>query len=161
MILSMIYAVSENGVIGRDNDIPWRIPADLKRFKAITMGKPIIMGRKTWESLGRPLPGRRNIVITRQLNYQAEGADVCASLEEAIALCKDQDEACLIGGATLYKEAWEKELVSAVFQTLVHAEIEGDTFLDLPLDERFSIKNVDAHQADDRNEFAYTYLDWA
>ena len=159
--VTLIYAVSENGVIGRDNDIPWRIPEDFKRFKRLTIGHPVLMGRLTWESLGgKPLKKRRNIVITRQSDYDAPGGEIAPSLEAAIAMCEDEEEIFLIGGATLYKESWGKGLVNKVYQTLVHAEVDGDTFLQLPLDEQLSLEHVEANQADEKNEFAWTYLDW-
>jgi dihydrofolate reductase len=157
----LIYAVSENGVIGQDNDIPWRLSDDFKRFKRLTLGHPVLMGRLTWESLGgKPLKKRRNIVITRQTDYDAPGAEIASSLEDAIALCAEHQEIFLIGGATLYNEAWQKELVHKVYQTLVHTEVDGDTFLQLLLDERLSLKNIEANQADEKNEYAWTYLDW-
>jgi dihydrofolate reductase len=107
--LCLIAALAENRVIGRDNQLPWHLPADLKHFKALTLGKPIIMGRKTWDSLGRPLPGRLNLVVSRQPGLQLEGAEVFASLEaalvraEAWARAEDAEELMLIGGAQLYE----------------------------------------------------------
>jgi dihydrofolate reductase len=107
--LCLIAALAENRVIGRDNQLPWHLPADLKHFKALTLGKPIIMGRKTWDSLGRPLPGRLNLVVSRQADLQLEGAEVFASLEQAIArasqwaTAQGVDELMLIGGAQLYE----------------------------------------------------------
>ena len=107
--LCLIAALAENRVIGRDNQLPWHLPADLKHFKALTLGKPIIMGRKTWDSLGRPLPGRLNLVVSRQAYLQLEGAEVFASLEQAIArasqwaTAQGVDELMLIGGAQLYE----------------------------------------------------------
>ncbi|NVJ98618.1 MAG: dihydrofolate reductase [Alphaproteobacteria bacterium] len=107
MSLSLIVAMAKDRAIGRDNDLPWHLPADLKYFKAVTMGKPIVMGRKTYESIGRPLPGRRNIVITRNENWQADGVDVVSSLAEAKALAEQHDEAMIIGGAQIYGQALE------------------------------------------------------
>ena len=107
--LCLIAALAENRVIGRDDQLPWHLPADLKHFKALTLGKPIIMGRKTWDSLGRPLPGRLNLVVSRQAYLQLEGAEVFASLEQAIArasqwaTAQGVDELMLIGGAQLYE----------------------------------------------------------
>ena len=103
--LTLIAAVAANGVIGRDGTLPWRLSADLKRFKALTMGHPVIMGRKTWESLGRPLPGRLNIVITRNPDYRPEGASVAASLDAALALAADAAEVFVIGGEEIYRIA--------------------------------------------------------
>ncbi len=130
-IVSIIVAAAENGVIGRDNDMPWRLSTDLKRFKALTLGKPVIMGRRTWESIGRPLPGRPNIVVTRDKGFQAEGATTVGSLDEAIALgCKlaakvGAEEVCVIGGGKIYAQALP--LADRVHLTRVLAEIDGDT----------------------------------
>ena len=103
MTLTLIVAMDRNRAIGRDGQVPWRLSGDMRFFKAMTMGKPIIMGRKTWESLGRPLPGRRNVVITRDRDYAAEGAEVVHSPETALALVADEPEAMVIGGAEIYR----------------------------------------------------------
>lgn len=125
-VVTLVLAMADNGVIGNKGGLPWRIPEDLRRFKQLTMGKPCIMGRKTWESLPRkPLPGRTNIVITRDKNFHDEGALVARSLEEAIARTHDAPEVAIIGGAELFKEAIP--LANRVDLTEVHAEIEGDT----------------------------------
>lgn len=130
MIISFVVAVSENGVIGRDNDMPWRLSTDLKRFKSLTMGKPIVMGRKTWETLGRPLPGRSNIVVTRKSDYQAEGALVVPSIEAALDEGRRQgaalgaNEICIIGGAQIYRQSFDQANILHV--THVLASIEGD-----------------------------------
>jgi dihydrofolate reductase len=100
-MISIIVAASTNDVIGAQGDLPWRLSDDLKRFKGVTMGKPIVMGRKTWDSIGRPLPGRHNIVVTRQPDFSAEGCDVVASVEEAIAVAGDVDEIMVIGGSQI------------------------------------------------------------
>lgn len=131
-MLSLIVARAANGCIGRDNKLPWYLPNDLKYFKRVTFGKPVIMGRKTWESLKGPLPGRTNIVITRQSDYQADGARVVASLDDALSLAADQafidggDEAVIMGGAEIYRLALPQ--VTRLYITEVHAEVEGDTF---------------------------------
>jgi len=131
--LSLMWAMSRNRVIGRNNALPWHLPEDLKYFKRVTMGKPIIMGRKTWESIGRPLPGRSNIVITRQSDYRVpEGVKVVASLEEAlrmaenICLIEGGDEAVVIGGAEIYAAALPQ--AQRLYLTQVHAEVQGDAF---------------------------------
>ena len=103
MRITLIAALTDDGVIGKDNQLPWRLPADLRRFKKITMGKPMIMGRKTWESIGKPLSGRKNIVMTRDENYVAEGGAVVNSAEAALTACKGAEEAMVIGGASLYE----------------------------------------------------------
>jgi dihydrofolate reductase len=156
--LAAIYAIAENGAIGKGNTIPWRLPADLRHFKKLTTGHPIIMGRKTFESLGRPLPKRRNILITRNPDYRVEGVEVVHSLEEAVALCEGAEQAFLIGGAQIYQEAFEKGLVDRIYETLVHAEVEGDTFLQRPGEAEWEVLQVESHQADEKNEYAYTYV---
>ena len=127
MRISIIVAVAENGLIGRDGDLPWRLSEDLKRFKEITMGKPIIMGRKTWESIGRPLPGRPNVVISRDPNYAADGVDVVQSVEQALARACElgSDEIMVIGGAEIYRVALSD--AERIYVTEVHSKVEGDT----------------------------------
>ena len=125
MTISLIVAVAENGVIGQDNGLPWRLPGDLRRFKALTMGKPIIMGRKTYDSIGKPLPGRTNIVITRQSDLHLSGCIVVGSLAEALS-CINAEEYMVIGGADIYRQALP--LAQRVYLTQVHATIEGDAF---------------------------------
>ncbi|MDD5296004.1 MAG: dihydrofolate reductase [Rhodocyclaceae bacterium] len=122
--LSLIAALARNGVIGRDNTLPWRLPDDLKRFKALTLGHPILMGRKTWESLGRPLPGRENVVVTRNPAYQATGCRIVHSLPEAIGACAHWDEVFVIGGGELYAQALP--FAHTLYLTEVQAEVEGD-----------------------------------
>jgi dihydrofolate reductase len=125
-MISFVVAVSRNGVIGREGGLPWHISSDLKRFKEITMGKPVVMGRKTWDSLPRkPLPGRRNIVITRQKDFSAEGAEVVAGPDEALALCTGEPEVAVIGGGELYRLLWPH--VDRLYLTEVDLDVEGDT----------------------------------
>ncbi|MEJ2409290.1 MAG: dihydrofolate reductase [Novosphingobium sp.] len=127
--LFLIYARAANGVIGRDGTLPWRLSADLKRFKAMTMGKPMIMGRKTFESFPSPLPGRRHIVLTCNRNWQAEGAEVAHSVDEALALAGD-GEIAVIGGAKIY--ALLLPQARRVELTEIHAGYEGDTVMPTP-----------------------------
>ena len=125
--ISFVVAVSRNGVIGRDGGLPWHISTDLKRFKAITMGKPVIMGRKTWESLPKkPLPGRPNIVITRQKNYRAEGASVVSDIPLALAAAGQVEEVCVIGGGEIFDMFLAQ--TDRIYLTEVDLEVEGDTF---------------------------------
>lgn len=125
--ISFVVAVSRNGVIGRDGGLPWHISTDLKRFKAITMGKPLIMGRKTWESLPKkPLPGRPNIVITRQKNYRAEGASVVSDIPLALAAAGQVEEVCVIGGGEIFDMFLAQ--TDRIYLTEVDLEVEGDTF---------------------------------
>jgi dihydrofolate reductase len=125
--IALVAAVAINGVIGAAGGLPWRLPSDLKRFKAVTMGKPVIMGRKTYESIGRPLPGRRNIVVTRSEDFSAQGVERAGSLEEAVALASggQPQEVCVIGGGQLYGEALP--IADRIYITHVMAEPEGDT----------------------------------
>ena len=156
MILSLVVAMAENRVIGRDGDLPWRLPEDLKHFKRVTVGKPVIMGRKTWDSLYvKPLPGRRNIVVTRNLVFSADGAEATGSIEDALALVDRDEEAMVIGGATLFEAA----LASAqrFHLTEVHAEIEGNTRF--PAFDRASWREVtrETHPAADGKP-AYSFV---
>jgi len=126
-MLSIVVAMDRNRLIGCGNALPWRLPADLRHFKAVTMGKPIIMGRKTWESLPprfRPLPGRRNVVISRQPAYAAPGAEVAGSLDTAIAACRDKAQVFIIGGAEIYRLAMP--LADTLIITEVNASPDGD-----------------------------------
>jgi len=130
--LSLIVALADNNVIGINNQLPWHLPADLKHFKATTTGKPVIMGRKTWQSLGRPLPNRLNLVVSRQTDFTAEGAEVYPSLEQAIAranswaVTAQVTELMLIGGAQLYEQALSNDLVAKLYLTRVHLSPAGD-----------------------------------
>lgn len=125
-IIQLVVAYSANRVIGRDNALPWRLPADLAHFKRVTLGQPILMGRNTWESLGRPLPGRPNLVISRNPHYQAAGATVYPTLEAALAACQNAERACIIGGEQIFRHALA--LADEIIATEVHARIEGDTY---------------------------------
>ena len=124
--LSLIAALADNRVIGRDNRLPWHLPADLQHFKRLTLGKPILMGRRTWESLPGLLPGRPHVVITRNPDYRAEGARVVHGLQAAIEVFPDADELMLVGGANLYAQALPR--VARMYLTEVHARPEGDAF---------------------------------
>ncbi|MCX8279560.1 dihydrofolate reductase [Phyllobacterium sp. 0TCS1.6C] len=129
-MISFVVAIAQNGVIGRENDLPWRLSTDLKRFKATTMGKPIIMGRKTWESLGRPLPGRTNIVVTRDTGFAVEGVIAVRSIDEALLVAGSHaaadrvDEICIIGGGEIFRQALNR--ADRLHVTWVLADIEGD-----------------------------------
>ena len=131
--LAAIVAAAENGVIGRNNALPWHLPGDLQYFKRVTMGKPIIMGRKTFESIGKPLPGRSNIVITRDAQFQADGVRAVNSLAAALRVAEDialidgVDEVVVIGGAEIYRESLSQ--ASRLYLTQVHARVEGDAYM--------------------------------
>lgn len=123
--ISIVVAAAENNVIGHQGEMPWHVSGDLKNFKAITSGKPIVMGRKTFESIGRPLPGRQNIVVTRNADWQADGVDVAATLDAALELAGNAAEIMIIGGGQIYAQALP--LASRVYLTRIHTEPEGDT----------------------------------
>jgi dihydrofolate reductase len=129
--ISMIVARSRNHVIGRDNQMPWKISADLQFFKRVTMGHPVIMGRKTWESIGRPLPGRRNIVVSRNTHYVATGGELVGSLDEALRNLSEFERVFVIGGEQLFKQAFDK--ADRLYITEIDLDIEsGDTFFEVP-----------------------------
>jgi dihydrofolate reductase len=157
MTLSIIVAVSENHVIGVDNQLPWHLPADLKYFKSLTTGHPIIMGRKTFESIGRPLPNRENIVITRDLNFKHEGLVIKNTIEEAVNYCRHKDEEIfIIGGDTIYKQMlpW----VNTIYYTKVHTIIEnGTAFFPVLNFEEWRMVKSDYFVKDEKNEFDYTF----
>lgn len=125
--ISLIVAMSRNGVIGKDNRLPWHLPADLKRFKELTLGHTIVMGRKTWESIGRLLPGRRNVIVTRNADLAVEGAVVADSLDAALAAGEGDDEVFVIGGEQIFRSAMA--LADRIYLTIVQAEFDGDTFM--------------------------------
>ncbi len=156
--ISLIVAVSTNNVIGAQGDLPWRLPADLKRFKALTMGKPIIMGRLTWESIGRPLPGRRNIVITRNKDFDAEGCAVVASPAEALRAAGDVDEIMIIGGGQIYDLFLPK--AGRLYLTRVHTEIDGDAWFPDVDSESWELKSLESHAAGDANEFDFEFRNY-
>ncbi len=153
-MISIIVAASENGVIGRDGELPWRLSDDLRHFKALTLGKPVVMGRKTWESIGRPLPGRQNIVITRQPGFVAAGAEVADSVDAAVAAARNADDIMVIGGSEIY--ALFLPLAARICLTRVHAQIDGDAFFSGPGDDWHLVED-ERHPADERNEFDYSF----
>ena len=154
--ICLIAAMAANRVIGRNNALPWHLPADLKRFKALTMGHPVVMGRKTYESIGRPLPGRRNLVITRQRGYRAVGCEVIHSLDAALASCAGAAEIFVIGGAELYREALPR--AHCMEFTEIGAEFEGDARF--PLFESGEWREVrrEVHAAGAGAPFGYAFV---
>ena len=156
MLRSLIVARARNGAIGRDNAMPWHLPADLAHFKRTTLGRPVIMGRRTWESIGRVLPGRRNIVVSRSPGFEAPGAIVVGSLDEAWSAAGEADEAFVIGGAQLYAEALAA--ADRVYVTEIAGDIEGDTFFPVRLPGRWRESLLGEHPADERNRFALRFL---
>ena len=159
---ALIVARARNGVIGRDGALPWRLPAEMALFKATTMGKPIIMGRKTWDSFPRkPLPGRTNIVLTRDGSFEAAGAVVCENLTEALQIAREQaeddgaTEVCVIGGAALYELALPK--AKRLYLTEVEADVEGDAVFPYIDESQWREVRREAHPADDANPYAFTF----
>lgn len=152
--LHMIVAHARNGVIGKEGKLPWYLPEDLRYFKRTTLGKPVIMGRKTWETLGRPLPGRRNIVVTRQKDYVAEGADVVGSIEAALSLVADAPVAFIMGGAQIYKESMP--LVQVAHITYINADFEGDAFFTPLKDDEWMLTEEESFPATDAHPFSYS-----
>ena len=143
MKISIIVARSTQGVIGRDNELPWRLPADLKHFKRTTLGHPIIMGRNTWESLGRPLPDRRNIVISRTHGFSAEDAETFSSLEGALSACETSDQVFIIGGAQVYEQAIE--FADEMIITEVQIDVVGDAHFPEFEEEDWRVTNFEEH----------------
>ena len=153
---SLVVAMDRNRVIGRDNHLPWRLPADLAYFKRVTMGHPVIMGRRTWESIGQPLPGRHNIVVSRTPGYEAPGCTVVDSLDAAWQAAGAADEACVIGGTSVFAEALP--VADRIHLTEVDAEVEGDTWFPQFDRGEWREREVERHAADARNEHAFRIL---
>jgi dihydrofolate reductase len=160
MIISFIVAAAENNVIGKDNKLPWCLPADMRYFKNVTWSMPVIMGRKSFESLGKPLKGRTNIVVTRNKNWKADGVQVVPGIDQGIALAKQTDakEIFIIGGAEIFRAALP--FADRIYLTLVHGKFEGDAFFpDLNYDEWKLVSNYD-HEVDERNDYALSFQVW-
>ncbi|PIQ82953.1 MAG: dihydrofolate reductase [Candidatus Omnitrophica bacterium CG11_big_fil_rev_8_21_14_0_20_64_10] len=172
MRISLIVAASANGVIGAQNKLPWRLPADLAHFKQLTLGHPILMGRKTFESIGKPLPGRTNIVITRKRGLtpeevkgpgpgggergQATGALTAGSVERALELCAGAEEIFVIGGAELFRQTLDR--ADRIYLTRIHADFEGDTFLfEIPMEQWRETERQDL-EPDDKNRYPYSFI---
>lgn len=154
-MIKIIVAMSKNRVIGNNNELIWKLSSDLKRFKDITAGHPIVMGRKTYESIGRPLPNRRNIIITRNLEYQVDGCEVVSSLEEALLLTNN--DCFIIGGGEIYNQSIE--LADRIYLTLVHKNLEGDTTFP-ELGKEWAIIERKDFEADEHNEYNYSFIDY-
>jgi dihydrofolate reductase len=155
MKISLIVAMSRNRVIGRDNALPWRLPADLARFKRITMGHHLIMGRKTWDSLGRPLPDRTTIVLSGRPGFAPPGAIAASSLDGALGRCAG-DEVFVAGGAEVFRAALPR--ADRIYMTLIHADISGDTHFPEFDESEWAVTSREEHPADERNPHAYTFL---
>ena len=155
-LISMIVAMAANRVIGADNKIPWRLPRDQQRFKAITMGKPIVMGRKTYESIGRPLPGRHNIVVTQNLAYQAEGCTVVHSPEAALVAAGEVAEVVITGGAYLYKTFLPQS--GRIYLTILDESFPGDVFFPELNRAEWQTTLAEVHEPDEKNAHRYQFL---
>ncbi len=155
--ISMIAAMANNRVIGQDNKMPWHLPADLQHFKAVTMSKPVIMGRKTFESIGRPLPGRKNIIISRNTEYSAPGIEVVASPEAALSLAYESDEVMIIGGGNIYQQFLER--ADSLYLTFIELDVDGDTqFPDYEKMANWHVVEEQFNQADEKNLHAYKFV---
>jgi len=160
MQISLIAAMDRNRLIGRDNAMPWHLPADLAHFKATTLGKPILMGRKTFDSLGRPLPGRHNIVLTRDPDFHPDGITIVHDIDQAIAAANDGDghakELMIIGGATLYNTLLPQ--ASRLYLTLIDTEFQGDTWFPAWNPDEWQQSRSEAHPADAKNPHPYRFV---
>ncbi|WP_445355517.1 dihydrofolate reductase [Microbulbifer sp. EKSA008] len=161
--IALIAAVARNGAIGKDNELPWRISGDLQFFKRTTMGKPVVMGRKTFESIGRPLPGRVNIVITRNADWVADGVEVVQSLDKALSLAQESakdsgaSEVMVIGGAQIYRQALP--LAARLYVTEVDANIDGDAYFP-DMDDSWVESARECYPASDRNDYNYSLVQY-
>ncbi|WP_445946710.1 type 3 dihydrofolate reductase [Shewanella sp.] len=153
MRIALIAAMANNRVIGKDNQMPWHLPEDLRHFKAMTLGKPVVMGRKTFESIGRPLPGRHNIVITRQADYVIDGVSCVSSFEEAKALAGNCEELIVMGGGQLYAEILP--MADIMYLTFIKLDIEGDTFF--PLWNEQDWQTIQTENVTNDNELEYSF----
>ena len=155
MTVSIVVAISENHVIGKDNKLLWHLPKDLKHFKDITMGHTVIMGRKTYDSVGRPLPKRRNIIITRQA-ITIEGCEIVSSIEAALGLCKDENEVFIVGGAEIYKQVLHQ--TDRIYLTVVHQIFEGDSYF--PAIDKHIWKEVlrEDFEPDEKNNLPFSFI---
>jgi dihydrofolate reductase len=154
--LALVVAVADNGVIGRGGALPWHLPDDLKYFKAVTLGKPVVMGRRTFESIGRPLPGRRNLVLSSGPAIAVPGIETVATLQEALQRCADAEEVCVIGGAALFAAALP--LAQVIHLTRVHATIDGDVEFPAVRWEEWRETARSEHPADERHAHAMSFL---
>lgn len=160
MLISFVVAAALNNGIGKNGIMPWHLPNDLRHFKNITWGMPVVMGRKTFDSLGKPLAGRKNIVITRQQDWKAEGAVAVKSIEDALFLVKETDvkEAIVIGGGEIFKMLFEK--AGRIYMTRVEAEPEADTFFPAIDPKKWKLVSQKNHEADEKNPFNYSFQVW-
>lgn len=158
MIVSLVLAVSENGVIGKNNRLPWRLPADMRFFRQLTTGHTVIMGRKTFDSIGKPLKNRRNVVVSRNKELEIEGCEVLHSLGDALKSAIGEREVFIIGGETIYRKALELNIVDKIYLTKVHDDFEGDTFFNLPGEKDWVTESSERHAADEKNAHDYSFI---
>lgn len=158
MITSIIVAAAENDIIGGNNQLLWHLPNDLKWFKSLTTGKTVVMGRKTYDSIGRPLPNRRNIIITRNTDLQIEGCEIAHSLQDALQLAAGEKEVFIMGGGQIYKEAWP--IAEKLYLTRVHTEKEGDTVIPPIHSTEWTEVARDPHAADEKHPYSYTFISY-
>lgn len=156
MTISLIAAMGRNRVIGKDNSLPWSLPVDMKHFHDLTTGKPVIMGRKTFESIGKPLPDRTNIIITRDTNYKAENCIVVHSTDEALKAAEGNEEVMIIGGAQIYKEFLSK--ANRIYLTIIDSDFEGDVYFPEYNIEEWEETEYEEHERDADNQYNYTFL---
>jgi len=154
-VVSLLAAVAANGVIGREGSLPWHLPADLRHFKALTTGRTVVMGRRTFESIGRPLPNRRSIVITRQADFSRKGVLSVNALDHALAFCGGEDEVFVIGGAAIYRLAMP--LADRLYLTRVHADMAGDVYFPDWSEGQWQLIESRHHPADDQHVYAMTF----
>jgi dihydrofolate reductase len=155
MTLTILVAVSANNAIGKNNQLLWHLPADLKHFKNLTTGHPIVMGRKTYDSIGKPLPNRRNIVVTRQKDLAIEGVEVVNDIDAALSRCADENEVFIIGGAEVYRMALP--FVTKIYLTTVHKSYEADVFFPELNKEEWEEIELQYHSEDEKNSIPYTF----
>jgi dihydrofolate reductase len=159
-MITVIAAIAKNNALGKDNDLIWYLPADLKRFKKVTTGHYILMGRNTYESIGKPLPNRTTIIITRNKNYFKEGCLIAGSLEEAIELAKEEAQLFIIGGAQIYNEVISKNLADQLDITLVHSEFEADVFFPEINANTWKESAREDFKADEKNDYDYSFISY-
>jgi len=160
MLISIIVAAGKNNAIGKDNKLLWHMPADLKYFRKTTSGHTVIMGRKTFESVGSALPKRRNIVVTRQSNYQAEHIEVVPSLEDALRISEGDGEVFIVGGAQIYREAMP--VTDKIYMTRIQQDFEdADTYFPEIKDEEWQLENVEHHESDEKNPYDYSFYEYS
>lgn len=159
-MVTIIAAIAKNNALGKDNELIWNLPADLKRFRKITTGHHILMGRKTFESIGKPLPNRTTIIITRSKDYFVEGCLVANSIEEAIKLAKEDEQVFIIGGAQIYKESLEKELVDTLDITEVKDDFEADVFFPIIDSSVWKEISREDFKADEKNKYDYSFVSY-